>query len=358
MSRSLALLPAVVAVSCAWNVTFEAPRLVASGDVGTDASGGVVVQLAPPSIALQTSSGMLSSVDGGSSWAHATGDCGRGFRGVPARLSPQSVQNYGTADTVEDKMLNYTHFMSANVTLFEAQTSGIACSAVHRNVSFTGIPRPVSCGGPPPGGTFGCPFRLAGGDTVTLADGSLLLSAIVWWGGNGASATSVLAFGSADGAAWTYLGTIADASAYPASQEGPNENALAALSDGRTVLCVLRLDAGDGPQTHPYANYAAATSTDGGRTWTHGESIAAGSARPRLLHLGADGAGAVAPAPLLLSGGRWHRGSYEGWDPLLWVGPSGTVASLSPAMSLSYWHNLLTPNASWRFTAAVNETGN
>ena len=86
--------------------------------------------------------------------------------------------------------------------------------------------------------------------------------------------------------------------------------------------------------------------------------LPAGCARPKLLHLGDAGLGALpAPAPLLLSGGRWRRGGYSGWDPLLWAAASGDPAGLGSPTSISYWHNALAPpNASWLFSAAVNES--
>ena len=77
-----------------------------------------------------------------------------------------------------------------------------------------------------------------------------------YWGGNGPYATSVVAYRSTDGGSnWQFASIIANASAFPASQEGPNENDLAVLSDGKTIIAVIRMDAGDGPETHPYKNY-------------------------------------------------------------------------------------------------------
>lgn len=77
-----------------------------------------------------------------------------------------------------------------------------------------------------------------------------------YWGGNGPYATSVVAYRSTDGGSnWHFASIIANASAFPASQEGPNENDLAVLNDGKTIIAVIRMDAGDGPETHPYKNY-------------------------------------------------------------------------------------------------------
>lgn len=119
-----------------------------------------------------------------------------------------------------------------------------------------------------------------------------------------------------------------------------------------TVAAVVRLDAGDGPASHPYRPYALATSADGGRSWTaRGALAGAGCARPRLL-------AAAATGPLLLSGGRWQvPGSADGgWDPRLWVDEPGGHLSFAQILSVSYWHNALARNDSWRFSQAVNDS--
>ena len=83
------------------------------------------------------------------------------------------------------------------------------------------------------------------------------------------SATSVVAYRATDGLglSWEYAGSILDAASAPQSEEGPNENDLALMPDGR-ILCVLRLDAGDGVRSKPYRPYVHSTSSDGGRTWS------------------------------------------------------------------------------------------
>ena len=79
-----------------------------------------------------------------------------------------------------------------------------------------------------------------------------------------------MAFRAADGVrlVWDYAGTILEARSAPSSEEGLNENSLALLADGTSIICVLRLDAGDGPATHPFLPYVKSTSTDGGFTWS------------------------------------------------------------------------------------------
>ena len=115
------------------------------------------------------------------------------------------------------------------------------------------------------------------------------------------------------------------------------------MADG-TILCVLRLDAGDGEKTRPYRPYVRSMSKDGGKTWSAAVSLGdgVGCARPRLLSLG--------ERALLLSGGRL---SPTNRDVLLWLNAAGDAVSWE-AHSITYWHNRLEPNASLHFDAAVN----
>jgi len=341
-----------VALAAVATVTFEPPFLVAEG-VGTDASNGFVLRTSPLLLAIQTSAGLLSSVDG-ATWVPAGGAaCAHASFEWPLAPVAGGLRNFGYLAHL-DPSRNYTTFSTANATILQPSAGGaggVACAPAPQRISVSGLPRAIYCGGG--SARFGCPFRLnPGGDLVALPDGALLLSAIVFWGGGVGPATSVIALRSTDGGGmWVYAGTIADASAYPASQEGPNEHALTLLADGMTVAAVVRLDAGDGPATHPYAPYTLVTSADGGRTWlARGALAGAGCARPRLL--------AAAPGgPLVLSGGRWQvRGSEGGWDPRLWVDAAGDASGFGPFYSLSFWHNSLAPNASWRFSAAVNDS--
>ena len=334
-------------------IAFEPPVLVAEG-ISSDASNAFLLRAAPLLLVLQTSGGLMSSADG-MSWMRAGGTaCGGASFDWPLTPVPGGMHNFGELTRVDPRR-NYTSFSAGNVTALQPSADGIGgitCAPVSQRLSVSNLPRAVYCSDGK--AQFGCPFRLSGADLLALPDGSLLLSAIVYWGGEGPSATSVIALRSTDGgSAWDYVGTIADAAAYPESQEGPNENALSLLADGITVAAVVRLDAGDGPASHPYKPYALVTSADGGRSWTaRGPLAGAGCARPRLLAAAPDG-------PLVLSGGRWQvpgSGSDGGWDPRLWVDPSGNASGFGPFFSVSYWHNALAPNASWRFSAAVNDS--
>ena len=196
------------------------------------------------------------------------------------------------------------------------------------------------------------------------------------WGGNGPYATSVLAFTSTDSLTWNFASIIANASDFTSSEEGPNENDLTLLADGSTIMAIIRMDAGDGPETHPYKNYARSISTDGGKSWSTATPIPnVGCARPRLLMLGEANQG-----PLVLTGGRARNRNTSGastasckrlsratltWssdlllgcraDVLLWVNDDG-MGTAWVEYSLSYWHNVLESNPELQFTAHVNST--
>lgn len=111
---------------------------------------------------------------------------------------------------------------------------------------------------------------------------------------------SIVAIRSTDNYNWQYHGVVANASGpggYPNSTFGPDENDVALLADGKTLLCVMRMDGDSSCSTNSYKLYAAIYSHDDGATWSRAVPIpGAGCARPRLLKL--EG------GPLILSGGR------------------------------------------------------
>ena len=83
--------------------------------------------------------------------------------------------------------------------------------------------------------------------------------------------------GSKDGYSWDYAGTILDAAGVPQSEEGPNQNDVVLLADNKTLLCVMRIDSGEGP-TMRYEPLVRSFSSDWGATWTAAESFGAGTA--------------------------------------------------------------------------------
>lgn len=194
----------------------------------------------------------------------------------------------------------------------------------------------------------------------------VLMTAVVAWlnGDEGATyqneGVHVFTSAASDTMTWQYRTTVAKDRQVPGHGEGPSENSLARLADGKTLLAVVRFGAGDGGvllkptadcdavPSVCYTNYMRYTSTDEGRTWSGPRAIAnAGSARPRLLMLG-NGKG-----PLLLSGGRSvNRGK---WDITLWVSHDG-MGEEWEEYSLTYRHNALVANASLRYDGRINTT--
>ena len=354
------LLTALTEVRAAVRFNFSAPVRISGSGQYADAAyrvGGstLVIQASP--MPPHGEPRYASSPDLGATWAAVSaGSCAAPLpagplEGSPIPLPGGAVRGFG--ELVPDLLQPPgTAWVSGNATAIAAAAgpggSGVACTVQAGQVSFRGLPQPSACG--PKAGAFGCPFRLGGNGLTRLADGTYLATAMVFTGppdAQGVVPSSIAAFASADGgASFVYRGTVADAAAFPASQEGPNENALAVLSDGATVACVFRTDAGDGPATHPFAHYSLAVSTDAGAHWTQrGTLPTAGAARPRLLHLGAAAAGGVAaPAPLLLTGGRLRDAALgaEGWDVDVWVSELGDALGWTRT-SLSSVHNALAP---------------
>ena len=85
---------------------------------------------------------------------------------------------------------------------------------------------------------------------------------------------------------------------YQWSGEGPNESTLSLLADGKTLMAVIRMDAGDG---HAAGKpYSKSFSTDQGRTWSKLVPLPAGvgTAKPRMVLMD------PTKGPLVLVGGR------------------------------------------------------
>ena len=231
---------------------------------------------------------------------------------------------------------------------------GVLFSPTGVQTVFRGIPKPVTGAGPFTSG--GVRLARGGVASVRLDDGSLLQTAIVTFANQehlrSPNATSILAFRSVDGVTWDYLATIADASNYPESEEGPNEHDMAFLRDKSSLLVVMRFDGGDGPLTHSHKPFYRTVSHNGGRSWTPATPIHnAGSARPRLLCMG---------DVMLLSGGRMFgfNGLSNGWDARVWAStdPTGEVWE---DYSISNYHNLGVHeflNSSFAYLPKVNTT--
>ena len=231
---------------------------------------------------------------------------------------------------------------------------GVLFSPTGVQTVFRGIPKPVTGAGPFTSG--GVRLARGGVASVRLDDGSLLQTAIVTFANQehlrSPNATSILAFRSVDGVTWDYLATIADASNYPESEEGPNEHDMAFLRDKSSLLVVMRFDGGDGPLTHSHKPFYRTVSHNGGRSWTPATPIHnAGSARPRLLCMG---------DVMLLSGGRMFgfNGLSNGWDARVWASTDST-GEVWEGYSISNYHNLGVHeflNSSFAYLPKVNTT--
>jgi hypothetical protein len=232
--------------------------------------------------------------------------------------------------------------------------------------SFTGLP----CRAEANEGVPSDMIRFAGGASLVISDDgrTILQTASFAFGDNPTSsyAQSTTAYLSTDGGNnFTYLSTVAAAGDYLDSQEGPGgEMDLALLpAKGGTpaiIVCVLRVDAGDGPRSHPYKPFHWTSSSDMGKTWRKLQPMnGTGCARPRLLLLG---------DTLLMTGGRMrapvdlinHQGSQ---GVSVWaadVSDRSTVAAGPPAAwvrhDVSYWHNRLRQPSQYVWCGCANSS--
>ena len=280
-----------------------------------------------------------TTTDSGRSWSPVSLKTPKGGSAAP--------QTEATVLSADGKTLHdVSNVAPASSTSFNASTS---CYFTHANGTFTTVVKdtPITFRGLPKAAKI---FRTDGRGYVKLADGSLVMSIILDWG--------IVAYRSSDGGfSWDYIGTILDAAAAPDSEEGPNENDLALLSDG-SIICIIRLDAGDGRKVlppdmkaHHMLPYVKTVSRDGGKTWSKPTSLVdtrglmMGCARPRLLGLSGGG--------VVLSGGRLNHTNHENY---LWVNTLGDGQAWE-AISISYIHNALEPNSSFHFGPSVNNSG-
>jgi hypothetical protein len=230
-------------------------------------------------------------------------------------------------------------------------------------VSIVGFPLPLRCGKnrkksyrTSPGG---CPMYLQDSGSAVLAGPPQMLVQLAEvsfanYDNPYNTNNTLVALTSTDGGSrWVFASVVANASWFPKAQEGPSENALAVLSDGKTLLVMMRMDGGDGCDVSPpgcvteHKPYYKATSNDMGKSWSFPVAVpGTGAVRPRLVQLG-DGTG-----PLVLTGGRALNLGTR--DILMWISPDGMGEHWTPMVSLSYWHNRLAANHTDRFTKYVN----
>ena len=244
---------------------------------------------------------VFSSADLGTTWRsdNATASLG----GADSMLFLPGKRSWrawgpGLSAHSDDTNGSWTNFSATTTVLWGASGGALTARAAAASVTFSGLPHAVSCGFIPKLrslGGFGCPFELSPTAHATLpGSGDIIQTALVYWGGGsnisgGGVQTSVVAFASSDqGTSFRFRGVIANASAWPDSFEGPNENSLVLLKDGKTLLSVIRVDGGDGclPKTWPklcagpYSDYIKCTSQDAARTWQCESMVGIGAARP------------------------------------------------------------------------------
>jgi hypothetical protein len=130
---------------------------------------------------------------------------------------------------------------------------------VNATTTFTGFPFPVSLHGDTVQQTAEHDFGRDGGGVTVLKDGTLVLTADVRWGHDRGAiadaaraedltlATSVVALRSTDGGkTFVYTATLCEAAHHRGCGECCNENDVVTLADGKSVMAVWRMGAGDG----------------------------------------------------------------------------------------------------------------
>jgi hypothetical protein len=347
------VLTALLLSAASGSLVFEPPSVAGTTGFPSDFQGLGKDQYV---VGKNGADGWRGSTDGGKTWMEV-------FKGRPSiqgdapgyhavvMASPGVLHNMGNVTYVADRDDGFKSFSSNFVQVYKVEGGVFTTQSLTKQVMFQGLPDPVTCGNLKH--LFGCPFRTSGIGHVKLANGTLVMSIVVYWGGAHASpnksvkevATSVVAFRSNDGYSWDYAGTILDAAGVPTSEEGPNQNDLVLLADNQTIMCVMRVDSGEGP-TMQYAPLVRSFSTDGGTTWTKPESFGEGFAtgHPRLMRTG-DG-------QILLVGNQLTPTDR---DLLVYWNQAGDGRTWQPH-SVSYWHNILEPDAALHFTPAVNNS--
>eukprot|EP01043_Picozoa_sp_COSAG02_P063037 COSAG02_NODE_8836_length_2426_cov_2.305544_2_plen_435_part_00 len=354
----LLLLPRVASRGPTASLTFLPPSKISVFSEGCAAAGGTdgFQTIGPPNGShifgpCSTNTNLKHTSDSGKTWE--TIDFGPGNHADAAPLGGQfqwslvpvlhsngwrSFHTWGGID-VKPTARTARSYAGANVTgtFYIDPTSGqLKTGSVNRRVTISGLPYDVNQTFPSTGISSGLPSFYGG--PIHRADGSWIATLGLYWAGEAMTPSpdgpilkmSVVAITSADSYDWTFLAVVANASSGAHSSVfGPNENDLALQADGKTLLCVLRMD-GDGPcgsgsrkanggTGGDYRYYTASTSSDNGVSWSRPKPIAgAGCARPRLLSLGT-------AKPVLMSGGRLCVENTT--DLSLWVNPIGLVKS-------------------------------
>ena len=167
----------------------------------------------------------------------------------------------GTAAGVNDSWYScYTAFSTpwhAKYSI-DASTGKPIYTRVNETTTFSGFPHPVSLHGDTAPQLTEHDFGRDGGAVTVLSDGTLVMTADVRWGhdrgaiANAARAedltlaTSVVSLRSTDGKNFRYSATLCEAANHRGCGECCNENSVVTLADGKSVISVWRMGAGDG----------------------------------------------------------------------------------------------------------------
>jgi len=145
-------------------------------------------------------------------------------------------------------------FTGANSTgVFQLDATGsLQLQQDLRRVTIDGLPHDINTSFPTTGMSPGLPCIYGG--PIRLEDGTWLATLGIYWAGQPMMPSpdgpvlkmSVIAVASNDSFAWRFVSIVSNATSGASSSVfGPNENDLALLADGKTVVVVLRMD-GDG----------------------------------------------------------------------------------------------------------------
>ena len=194
-----------------------------------------------------TDKGIVRSQDGGLTWTALGGD----RTTIDVLTAGASRHNFGTVEArYQGQRAPFHDFWGSGATRFAIDGDGsLTATPLDANITFVGSPRPLGC---IVTGCCNCPFRTDSGNVVQLADGSQLVVLNVFpaplanRSASGDGSSVAVYRSDADGVSWTFLSFVATAEDYPWSGEGPNEATLTLLADGTTLLCIVRMDAGDG----------------------------------------------------------------------------------------------------------------
>jgi hypothetical protein len=229
--------------------------------------------VAVASLFVDAGPGIFQSDDAGLTWKAAAGSDDAKKASLDLTTSPSTagvVHGFGSMGPAQQRQKTpFTSFGGSGAQYFSLGADRVLKTwSSPANLSATGLKRAIGCIQTT---CCNCPFRFDSGNTVRFPDGSLVISINVFYKpdhkihGDGSSV--VLFSSDAAGLNWQFRSNVATAETFQWSGEGPNESTISLLSDGKTLICIMRMDAGDGHTTGK--PYAKRTSTDQVRASLH-----------------------------------------------------------------------------------------